>query len=406
MAGWEFLFFDLWIRFGKIMVKVCKGLFPQPICKVYVFTPSNVVYSSAKKKSEKESKKVKNLKLKILKSRIINEKFMKLSIGIVGLPNVGKSTLFKILTKQKVNIANYPFATIDPNVGIVAVPDERLEKLAKISNSLKIIPAVVEFYDIAGLVKGANKGEGLGNQFLSHIRETQAIVIVIRTFSNPDIIHVEASVDPIRDMEIINTELVMKDLETVEKILTRMESNVKSGDKNAIKNLNILNNIKEILSRNELLLKFKDEPLVKETQFLTAKKQLYLINGEEKETPKELLEKIKQIGADYLIANLIKTEALPNLIKKAYEILDLISFFTTGKDETRAWTIKKGTKIPEAAGVIHTDFQNKFIRAEVINWQRLIELGGWNQAKQKGQIRIEGKDYDVQDGDVIIVKHG
>ncbi len=331
---------------------------------------------------------------------------MKLSIGIVGLPNVGKSTLFKILTHNEVHIANYPFATIDPNIGVVPVPDERLEKLAKISQSKKIIPAVVEFYDIAGLVKGANKGEGLGNQFLSHIRETQAIVVVLRVFENPEIIHVENSVNPIRDLEIINTELILKDLEVVEKRLNSLDSEVRRGDKKAAKNLEVLKNLKAELNNNELALKFSDEEIVKELQLLTAKKQIYLLNGEEGDVSSELKEKIKSLGADYVIQDLSQAEKIDDLIKKSYEILDLISFLTTGEDETRAWTIKKGALAPEAAGAIHTDFENKFIRAEVINWQKLLEVGDWVKAKQKGLLRLEGKEYQIQDGDVLVIRHG
>ncbi len=331
---------------------------------------------------------------------------MKLSLGIVGLPNVGKSTLFKILTKQEVNIANYPFATIDPNVGIVTVPDERLEKLHEISRSKKIIPAVVEFYDIAGLVKGANKGEGLGNQFLAHIRETQAVIIVIRLFGNSDIVHVEGTVDPLRDLEIINTELILKDLETVEKRLPKLEAEARAGDKKALKNLPVLQEVCGELSKNNPALKFRDEEIVKELQLLTAKKQIYLLNGKEEDAGEALTKKIKSLGADYLVIDLVSASEISILIKKSYEILDLISFLTTGEDETRAWTIKKGMKAPEAAGVIHTDFEKKFIRAEVINWQELVTASSWQTAKQKGLIRLEGKEYMMQDGDVIVVRHG
>lgn len=331
---------------------------------------------------------------------------MKLSIGIVGLPNVGKSTLFKILSKQEVHIANYPFATIDPNVGIVQVPDERLEKLTKLSNSKKTIPAVVEFYDIAGLVKGANKGEGLGNQFLAHIRETQAIVVVLRIFQNAEIIHVESSVNPLRDLETINTELALKDLETVEKRMKKAEGEARTGDKDAIKNLEILKKVKGGLEKGNLALSFRNEEIVKELSLLTAKRQLYLLNGKMEEVSEELKRKIKILGGDYIVADLGKDEAVPELIKKAYEILNLISFLTTGEDETRAWTIEKGTKAPQAAGVIHTDFEKNFIRAEVINWGKLMEAGDWSAAKQKGLIRIEGKEYVVQDGDVVVVRHG
>jgi len=334
---------------------------------------------------------------------------MKLSIGIVGLPNVGKSTLFKLLTSQEVNIANYPFATIDPNVGVVLVPDERLEKLAKMSHSKKIVPAVVEFYDIAGLVKDANKGEGLGNQFLSHIRETNAIVQVVRCFQSEEIIHIEQKINPIRDLEIINTELILKDLETIEKRFGKLEREIKTGDKNKIKDLEILKKIKEGLNKN-LLAKNIDnelinEPIVKEMNLLTAKPQIYLLNGKESDVSLELKNKIKELNADYLTIDLANAKNLDELIKKSYEILGLISFFTTGEDETRAWTIKNGTKAPQAAGVIHTDFEKKFIKAEVINWQKLLEAGSWQNAKQKGLIRLEGKEYLVQDGDVILIKH-
>ncbi|MDO8664617.1 MAG: redox-regulated ATPase YchF [Candidatus Liptonbacteria bacterium] len=331
---------------------------------------------------------------------------MKLSIGIVGLPNVGKSTLFKALTKQEITIANYPFATIDPNIGVVTVPDERLQKLAEISHSKKIVPAVVEFYDIAGLVKGANKGEGLGNKFLSHIRETQAIVVVLRVFKNPEIIHVEGAPDPLRDLEIINAELILKDLETIEKRLSSLEAEKKTGDKKAGKNLEVLNKIREELGTGNLATKYAKEEIVHELQLLTAKKQVYLLNGTEFEVPVELLEKIKEIGADYIIADLSSASAIPELIKKSYEVLGLISFLTTGEDETRAWTIEKGTLAPQAAGVIHTDFDKNFIRAEVVNWQKLVEAKGWVQAKQKGLVRVEGKEYEVKDGDVIVVRHG
>lgn len=331
---------------------------------------------------------------------------MNLSIGIVGLPNVGKSTLFKILTKQNVNIANYPFATIDPNVGIVEVPDARLQTLAKISNSAKVIPAIVEFYDIAGLVRGAYKGEGLGNQFLGHIKETQAIVIVLRVFSDDQIIHVEETVNPLRDLEIINSELILKDLETVSKRIERLEKEAKAGDKKAQKNLEILKKIYEKLNKGELIFEFSNEPIVLELNLLTAKKQIYLLNGKKEEVPEELILKIKSLGADYIVSNLKDADSLPELIVSAYKILDLITFFTTGEKETRAWTIKRGTKAPEAAGVIHSDFQKNFIRMEVVKFNDFVECGGWAGSRQKGKIKIQGKDYIVEDGDIVIVKHG
>lgn len=333
-------------------------------------------------------------------------------MGIVGLPNVGKSTLFKILTRQDIVIANYPFATIDPNVGIVAVPDERLEKLNTLSKSKKKVPAVVEFYDIAGLVKGANQGEGLGNQFLSHIRDTQAVVLVLRIFKNDEIIHVESSVDALRDLDIINTELILKDLDTVEKRLGSLEKEAKSmsgpAGKKAMADFEVLKKIRDELAKNNLIPQFRDEEIARELQLLTAKRQLYLLNGKPEDAPQSLLDKIKSMGADYLVADLANADEkqVGELIRKSYGILDLISFFTTGEDETRAWTIKRGALAPQAAGTIHTDFENKFIRAEVVAYDKLVELGGWNQAKQKGQMRLEGKDYEVQDGDVMVIRHG
>lgn len=335
---------------------------------------------------------------------------MKLSIGIVGLPNVGKSTLFKALTEQEINIANYPFATIDPNVGVVIVPDERLKKLADLTHSKKIVPAVIEFYDIAGLVKGANKGEGLGNQFLAHIREVSAIVQVVRCFESQEIIHVEKGVDPIRDMEIINTELIFKDLEAIERRLNKLEGEAKTGDKQKTKELETVKKIRDGLIKNILAINIDNdlvnELVIKELSLLTAKPQIYLLNGKESDVSDKLKNKIKELNADYIITDLSQSVDLNLLIKKAYEVLGLISFLTTGEDETRAWTIKKGVKAPEAAGVIHTDFENKFVKAEVIEWKRLLEAGGWPQAKQKGWLRLEGKEYVVQDGDVVVIKHG
>lgn len=337
---------------------------------------------------------------------------MKLSIGIVGLPNVGKSTLFKLLTKQEVNIANYPFATIDPNIGVVVVPDERLDKLADLSKSKKIVSAVVEFYDIAGLVKGANAGEGLGNQFLSHIKEVDAVVEVVRVFESGEIIHVEEKIDPLRDLEIINTELVLKDLDTVEKRLAKLEGEARSGDKQKAKDLELIKKIKEGLNNNllasEILKTFLDADnlLLKELNLLTAKPQIYLLNGKESDVSEELKNKIKSLNADYLVIDLAAANNVGLLIQKAYEILGLISFFTTGEMETKAWTIKKGSKAPQAAGEIHSDFEKKFIRLETVSWQKLLEAGSWNTAKQKGWLRVEGKEYVVQDGDVAVIRHG
>jgi len=338
---------------------------------------------------------------------------MKLSIGIVGLPNVGKSTLFKLLTKQDITIANYPFATIDPNVGIVSVPDERLEKLNELSKSKKKIPAVVEFYDIAGLVKGANKGEGLGNQFLAHIRETQAVVVVLRIFQNEDIIHVENSVDSLRDLDIINQELILKDLEAIEKRYAKSEAEARTGKKESIQDKELLGRLKKTLEDGNLpsadaplAADVKANPRMADLNMLTLKRQVYLLNGEEKDIPPGLLEKIKSLGAGYVVMDLSKADGVPELVKKAYEVLNLASFFTTGEDETRAWTIERGTKAPQAAGVIHTDFEKKFIRLEVIETGKLLEAGGWAKAKPKGWLRLEGKDYVVQDGDVLEVRHG
>ncbi len=331
---------------------------------------------------------------------------MKLSIGIVGLPNVGKSTLFKILTKQEINVANYPFATIDPNVGVVVVPDERVEKLTRLSNSKKTVPAVVEFYDIAGLVKNAHQGEGLGNQFLANIRNVQAVLHLVRCFGQGDIIHVEGGVNPARDIDIIEMELVFKDLETVSKRLPKLEAEARGGDKNAIKNLAVLNEVKKKLESGNLTLEFKNETIARELQLLTVKPQLFLLNGKLEEASEELKNKIKEMGFDFIIADLNNAETIPELIQEAYKILNLMSFFTTGEDETRAWMIERGSKAPQAAGVIHTDFEKNFIRAEVVNWQKLLEAGGWHQAKQKGWLRLEGKDYVVQEGDVAVIRHG
>jgi hypothetical protein len=287
---------------------------------------------------------------------------MKLSIGIVGLPNVGKSLLFKILTKQEVNVANYPFATIDPNVGVVAVPDERLQKIAQVMNSKKVLPAVLEFVDIAGLVAGAHQGKGLGNQFLSHIRETDAIIHLVRVFKDKEIIHFEGEADPIRDIETIMSELRAKDEESKEKV-----------------------------------------------NLLSAKPQLILLNGEKKDVMEALIDKIKSFGEPYEVINLkigLHEESLKKIFEAFYKLLNLITFFTANENEARSWYVKKGTKAPQAAGVIHGDFREKFIRAEVIRWDKLLEAGGWHQAKQKGWLRLEGKDYVAQEGDVVVVRHG
>ncbi len=335
---------------------------------------------------------------------------MKLSIGIVGLPNVGKSTLFKALTHNEVHIANYPFATIDPNVGVVEVPDERLQKLTQLSASKKTIPAIVEFYDIAGLVKGASQGQGLGNQFLSHIREVQAIAHVVRCFTNSDIIHVEQEIDPNRDLHIIHNELIFKDLETVQKRIIKAEGEARTGDKQKIADLAFLKKIEEMLLNEKLVSNLDretlDYPLLKELALLTSKPQLYVLNGNAADVPQSLIDEIAAEKNMYVVLDLAQLTDLAPLILKAYELLGLISFFTTGEDETRAWTITRGEKAPQAAGVIHTDFEKKFIRAEVVAYNDFISCGGWSQAKQKGKLRLEGKEYIIQDGDIIEVRHG
>lgn len=336
---------------------------------------------------------------------------MKLSIGIVGLPNVGKSTLFNLITKQQVLAANYPFATIDPNVGVVSVPDERLDVLTKMSHSEKTVPAIVEFYDIAGLVKGASAGEGLGNQFLTYIREVNAILHVVRCFRNAEIVHVEGMTDPLRDIDIIETELIMKDLETVNKRYSKAEAEARNGAKEAVHTRDTLKRYKEILEGGSLLITHNDliaegAYLVREMGLLTAKPQLFLLNGKKEDVTSGLFQKIEtEYHSAFIISDLSVSPQLPELIRKAYEVLGLMSFFTTGEDETRAWTIQCGTKAPQAAGVIHTDFEKKFIRAEVVSYERLVEAGGWNQAKQKGWLRVEGKEYEVHEGDVMVIRH-
>lgn len=340
-----------------------------------------------------------------------------LSVGIIGLPNVGKSTLFQALTKKPVDIANYPFCTIDPNVGVVQVPDERLEKLAELFQSKKVVPAIVEFVDIAGLVRGASKGEGLGNQFLSHIREVQAIVHVLRCFESKDIAHVEEVVDPVRDMDIIHTELMLKDLETVERKLAQKEKEAKAGKKEIVKELEELKEVHARLSAGVPPI-FDPQNL----QLLSTKPVLFVLNTLQG-IPPALQKKLDEMKAVYIvldckeeleitemtqqaITELGLKSKLPEFINKAYELLHLISFFTAGPTEAHAWTVRKGTKAPQAGGVIHSDFEEKFIRASVIPWDALLEAGGYTGAVQKGLVRTEGKEYEVQDGDVIEIKHG
>lgn len=356
---------------------------------------------------------------------------MSLSIGIVGLPNVGKSTLFKILTKKQVLIANYPFATIDPNVGVVLVPDARIDALAEFSKTQKKVYATVDFVDIAGLVKGAAEGEGLGNKFLANIRETDAIVYVLRAFANSDIINTQNDINPLRDKEILDVELILKDLETVEKRLHGLAGDVRAGKKEAVKENAVLQKAKDFLVKQQVLIDqtwTDDEHIImRQMQLLTYKPRLYLLNGKAEEINPEVLatlrnnlEKDNCVVLD--IAPELETEGLSReerkelglpelsgidiLIQKSYDLLGLQTFLTTGEIETRAWTIKKGDKAPQAAGVIHSDFEKKFVKAEVIFWEDLIKAGSFASAREKGLIRTEGKEYVVKDGDVIEFKHG
>ncbi|MBT7552946.1 redox-regulated ATPase YchF [bacterium] len=348
---------------------------------------------------------------------------MSFSLGIVGLPNVGKSTLFQALTKNKVEAANYPFCTIDPNVGVVAVPDERLDKLAKLSSSQKIIPTAIEFVDIAGLVKGASEGEGLGNKFLSHIREVDAIVQVIRYFKNDDVIHVHGKIDPEDDKQVINLELILADLETTTKHLKKTISKMKGAyEKELDKEKVVAEKAKALLEDNKLLNgeNWEDEEfkILKMLNLLTIKPIIYLYNiseddlGKDLNLPKnviaicaklesELAELDEQEVKNYLTELGIAKSGLDNLITASYKLLNLITFLTTGPEETRAWTITAGAKGPQAAGVIHTDFEKGFIRAEVVNWQTLLDDGGWNESKDQGHMRMEGKEYVMQDGDTV-----